>query len=93
MTIGWVFFRSENLSTAITILMQSFSGDYSINDNLNLGVLIVIPILIAIDIMSSNGFNYIKEKKFFSYCYILFLISMTFMLNPGQTNQFIYFEF
>ncbi|MBE6384545.1 MAG: MBOAT family protein [Lentisphaerae bacterium] len=101
--IGWVFFRSENLSDAYTYCCKLFSFTNNpglpLQDFLNAssGVLIIIAVLFAGPIQRLKCFrDEIGRQKNRWYDYIVqpLLLAAVLILLAGNTyNPFIYFRF
>ncbi len=104
--IGWVFFRANDLSSAITFLQKMFSFDFSstnfyfLNDFYTVLVLAILFsfggifrffITIQKQVLYSNYTNFRTITTGF-VCLILFAISISSIMGSGF-NPFIYYRF
>jgi alginate O-acetyltransferase complex protein AlgI len=102
--IGWVFFRAENLSSAIQYIERMFAfttGGWSIT-LAHLNVIVVAAILLGL-LASAPIFPYLKSKMVFKEnrfwegvgvvaCLALLEVSLIFLVGSGF-NPFLYFRF
>lgn len=104
--IGWVFFRAEHISHALTIVKQLFTFNFSIPSHFLSGeFLFFCALAILFSFFTSFGFGRRIQKTVlysewnlkghllgFVVCIILFTISLSAITASGF-NPFIYFRF
>lgn len=103
--IGWVFFRSENISYAFSYLKQLFIPDtnsfYTVFEFLNIEIIFILIVGIILSGMIQQVFPSIKKwiwsAKEISYPQIIVLALLLFscivLLANDTYNPFIYFRF
>ena len=93
-TVGWVFFRSQNLTGAFQYLTRMFTSvEFSIGSNVKLIIYITLLLILEwhMRFNERNPFNInFKPLRLFIYLLIIILIILNFEKNP---QQFIYFDF
>jgi len=92
-TLGWVFFRSEDISSAFGYLQKIFFEFHSKPVFLS-GILICIELFFIEFLfrMLNNNYNlfkYYKNLKYLFYYYLTFRV----ISNSGSNESFIYFNF
>ena len=100
--LAWVFFRAENISTALAFIKKVFSSSlinipYFKNGTLAIPTLLLILFLVIVE-WSSRQYNDVgewiqgkrKNTRYFFY-FILFILIWLFKVN--QKTEFIYFQF
>ena len=106
-TVGWVLFKSVNISEAITYLENIFINDVCGDDiqehltNLRLSLLIPSVVLLTImDIKSRNmqhglgclEYSFMKQSKLARYSFYIGLVMLVFSFSDSH-SEFIYFRF
>lgn len=96
-TIGWVFFRSENIINAFEYLLGMFS-DFN-GDELFIylqGIPYVLTLIILDFLLRHNErletVILTKKLRWFVYS-ILLLVVLSYLLMSNSNNEFIYFQF
>jgi len=89
-SIGWVFFRSENINNSFKFLNQMFT-DFSFKSEFEwLNIYLLCFIIIEFLIRKNERL----KEKYFNYDWILFsIISLAILLFLSGEEQFIYFQF
>jgi len=89
-SIGWVFFRSENINNSFKFLNQIFT-DFSLKSEFEwLNIYLLCFIIIEYLIRKNERL----KEKYFNYDWILFSILMILILDKfGSISNFIYFQF
>ena len=89
-SIGWVFFRSENINNSFKFLNQMFT-DFSFKSEFEwLNIYLLCFIIIEFLIRKNERLT----EKYFNYDWILFsIISLAILLFLSGEEQFIYFQF
>lgn len=98
--IAWVFFRADNLDSAIYVLGKMFSfgttGDFLVNDTIKLGALMVgVSLLVEITLRVKSKPLYLlkgQTRMIADIIYVALLIVASIFLR-GEGNEFIYFQF
>ncbi len=98
--IAWIFFRADNLDTALYVLGKMFSPgattDFLWNDTIKLGaIMVAVSLLIEIVLkIKSNPLYYLKGRKriIADLVYVTALIVLAIFFR-GEGNEFIYFQF
>ncbi len=89
-TIGWVFFRSENVNNSFKFLNQMFS-DFTFKSQFDWLIIYILSFVIIEYLIRKN--ERLKEK-YFNYDWIVFsILSLAILLFLGGKEQFIYFQF
>ncbi len=89
-TIGWVFFRSENVNNSFKFLNQMFS-DFSFKSQFDWLIIYILSFVIIEYLIRKS--ERLKEK-YFNYDWIVFsILSLAILLFLGGKEQFIYFQF
>lgn len=103
-TIGWVFFDANNLSSAIEYIKVMFGfghvtvdklGAYLISTNI---ILIILSIVLATDILKKsieNIMKFFKKKDLVLIVFIefiIFIVSIAYLVSETY-NPFLYFRF
>lgn len=105
-TLAWVFFRADNITDAVFVLVHIFDGlsggkhyfNNSIGLNYYHGVKlgILITILVIYDYLSLK-FDVIdmisKQKSLFRWTIYILLVMLVFLFATVNSNSFIYFQF
>ena len=89
-SIGWVFFRSENINNSFKFLNQMFT-DFSFKSEFEwLNIYLLCFIIIEFLIRKNERL----KEKYFNYDWIVFsIISLAILLFLSGEEQFIYFQF
>jgi D-alanyl-lipoteichoic acid acyltransferase DltB (MBOAT superfamily) len=89
-SIGWVFFRSENINYSFKFLNQMFT-DFSLKSEFEwLNIYLLCFIIIEYLIRKNERL----KEKYFNYDWILFsILSLAILLFLNGEEQFIYFQF
>jgi len=89
-SIGWVFFRSENINNSFKFLNQIFT-DFSLKSEFEwLNIYLLCFIIIEFLIRKNERL----KEKYFNYDWIVFSILMILILDKfGSISNFIYFQF
>ena len=89
-SIGWVFFRSENINNSFKFLNQMFT-DFSFKSEFEwLNIYLLCFIIIEFLIRKNERL----KEKYFNYDWIVFSILMILILDKfGSISNFIYFQF
>ena len=89
-SIGWVFFRSENINNSFEFLNQIFT-DFSLKSEFEwLNIYLLCFIIIEFLIRKNERL----KEKYFNYDWIVFsIISIAILLFLSGEEQFIYFQF
>ena len=89
-SIGWVFFRSENINNSFKFLNQIFT-DFSLKSEFEwLNIYLLCFIIIEYLIRKNERL----KEKYFNYDWIVFSILMILILDKfGSISNFIYFQF
>lgn len=98
--VAWIFFRADNMDTALYVLGKMFSpgatADFLWNDTIKLGaIMVAVSLLIEIVLkIKSNPLYYFKGRKriIADLIYVTALIVMAIFFR-GEGNEFIYFQF
>ncbi len=98
--IAWVFFRADNMDTALYVIDKMFSiaplGDFEITDTIFLGgYMVVFSVLIELVLkFKSNPLRLLqgKQRRIVEIIYISLLILAAIYFR-GEGNEFIYFQF
>ena len=89
-TIGWVFFRSENVNNSFKFLNQMFS-DFTFKSQFDWLIIYILSFVIIEYLIRKS--ERLKEK-YFNYDWIVFsILSLAILLFLGGKEQFIYFQF
>jgi Predicted membrane protein involved in D-alanine export len=105
--IGWVFFRSDNLTIAVNYIQKMFAFDFSSERALLISSLLTVEMLITFVVAILFCFpihSYMKKviakqkiAMFTRVSYYLFLLVLLFVsmiyIVAGNYNPFIYFRF
>jgi len=98
--IAWVFFRADNMETALYVIDKMFSiaplGDFEITDTFLLGgYMVAFSVLIELVLrLKSNPLRFLHgtKRKVVEIIYISLLILAAIYFR-GEGNEFIYFQF
>ena len=95
--LAWVFFRADNLGTAVIILQKVFAhhGDL-FWDPIIPQALIAIGILIGLDYFNRRGDYWANLDRYhfgFQTAYAMFLLFAIILFGVDRGAQFIYFQF
>jgi D-alanyl-lipoteichoic acid acyltransferase DltB (MBOAT superfamily) len=92
-TIGWVFFRSENLSDSFSYLLNMFEYP-SINISHKRGIFYVLIIIMLDYFFRKNEREVLALSKPIRYIlYIIFIVSIVVFFLNSNDSGFIYFQF
>lgn len=98
--VAWVFFRADDMDTALYVLSKMFSfgetGDFLMNSTIRLGgYMVAFSVLIEVILkIKSNPLFFLKgkQKRIVDVIYVSVLILAAIYFR-GEGNEFIYFQF
>ena len=96
-TFSWIFFRSENITTAISIIKNIFNFSFQLErlriERYSIEVLPIIILLLCIEwFYRSKDFPLTEDNKYFGKTIVIILLILTFGSFTNM-NDFIYFQF
>ena len=97
-SIAWIFFRSENLTQAFSILNKVFSNSiFKIPDLLPMTVIVMIFLFVIIEWLGRRNYYALELKNVkinsFLKWNLYFLIIYLIISIGGEQQEFIYFQF
>jgi D-alanyl-lipoteichoic acid acyltransferase DltB (MBOAT superfamily) len=97
-TLGWIFFRSENITQAINYITRLFNGSIvSIPEVRPTFLLVLIGLFLVVEWLGRRQLYaietlWLRYPKVLRWC-IYYLIAMIIFLYGGKEQEFIYFQF